>query len=358
MTLSVETIDDLLSNLRSLPASRYREQTFMEIAGYPYFENVCSNVLQFYLQPSNEHGFGTLLLDALAMLINKEIVIDRQNIDVRREELTAEGNRIDIVIESDNFVFGIENKVFAGLKNPFDEYAEHLERMCKGRQVYKVLLSLRPIQPSPELQGFYPVSYNLFFQQVIANIGSYFLTAQEHHITFLRDFIQTMQNLQKSTAMDMQRLAYFRDNQQNIEMLLTEVNGLREEMREKVKQLKEITESDIDVSPYSIASGLWRSSTGLRDVIWYTVKLSDSLWLQFDVLLTPAGWTMGFYNRRGSFDQVKQWVEKQGIKVESTTASKLLAYKGECNSLPYEKELEVLRTWILNMLKKLTAPTT
>ena len=97
----------------------------MEIAGYPHFENVCSNILAFYLQPNNEHGFGTLFLDVLASLIDEEIVIDGQNVDIRREELTKKGNRIDLVIESDNYIFGIENKIYADPYNPFEEYAEH-----------------------------------------------------------------------------------------------------------------------------------------------------------------------------------------------------------------------------------------
>ena len=82
----------------------------MEIAGYPHFENVCSNILAFYLQPSNEHGFGTLFLDVLAILINAEIEIDGQSIDVRREEHTRIRNRIDLVIESDNYIIGIEKR--------------------------------------------------------------------------------------------------------------------------------------------------------------------------------------------------------------------------------------------------------
>ena len=89
MTLSIEQIADLFAGLEKLPKAVKREQTFMEIAGYPHFENVCSNILAFYLQPCNNHGFGTLFLDVLAILINAEIEIDGQSIDVRREELTA-----------------------------------------------------------------------------------------------------------------------------------------------------------------------------------------------------------------------------------------------------------------------------
>ena len=243
-TLPLEKITHLLNGLKSLPPSQKREPTFMEIAGYPHFENVCSNILQFYLQPSNEHGFGTLLLDSLFTLINENVVIDGQNIDVRREESTANGNRIDLVIESDDFVLGIENKIFAYDCNPFDDYTEHLDQF--SRQVYKVILSLRPIKEAPRLCGFNPITYDLLFQKVIENIGSYFLTSREPHITFLRDFIKTLKNLQEDTSVDQQRFTYFRDNQQDIETLLIELGLLRKDLRGRVNLLSSIISDDVD----------------------------------------------------------------------------------------------------------------
>ena len=115
MTLSIEQIADLFAGLNNLPKAVNREPTFMEIAGYPHFENVCSNILAFYLQPMNEHGFGTLFLDVLSTLINEGIAIDGQGVDVRREEITGNRKRLDLVIESDNYIIGIENKIYAGL---------------------------------------------------------------------------------------------------------------------------------------------------------------------------------------------------------------------------------------------------
>jgi PD-(D/E)XK nuclease superfamily len=201
VTLSIEQIADLFAGLKNLPKAINREPTFMEIAGYPHFENVCSNILAFYLQPNNNHGFGTLFLDVLTTLINEEIEIDGQDIEVRREEPTKKGNRIDLVIKSGNYVLGIENKIYADLNNPFCDYSKHLDSLSEGRKkIHKILLSLRSVQPSPQLYGFYPISYEIFFQKVLMRIGSYFLTANEPHATFLRDFIQTIQNLQKSNG--------------------------------------------------------------------------------------------------------------------------------------------------------------
>ena len=329
----------------------------MEIAGYPHFENVCSNILAFYLDPSKNHGFGTLFLDVLATLIDEEIQIDWHGVEVRREEITRKGNRIDLVIESNNYIFGIENKIYAGLdNNPFDDYSSHLESLSNGHKVSKILLSLRSEQPSPRLHGFYPITYEIFFQNVLAKIGSYFLTAHQPHTTYLRDFIQTIQKLQKLNTMDLQRLEYFRDNQQNITILLDEVDNFRKDMRMKTQQLKEAVNCK-DISTYNIASGLWTSSRNLVAANWYIIKINDSFWLQLDLFLTPAGWKMQFFNSngKGSREQVREWLKERDVEFETSIGNPWrLIYTGIKNSHPYETEIEDIRTWTIDMLKRLT----
>ena len=329
----------------------------MEIAGYPHFENVCSNILAFYLQPSNEHGFDTLFLDVLATLIGEDLATDAQSIDVRREEFTTQGKRIDLVIKSENYIFGIENKIFAGLYNDFPEYSRYLESSRNGRQVYKVLLSLLSIQPSPELDGFKPICYEEFFQKVAANIGLYFLTAHEPHMTFLRDFMQTLQNLQEVTMMDRQRLEYFRDNQQNITALLGEVDGFRKDMWMKTQKLKEIV-SVKDISTFNISPGVWKSPKDFITVNWYIVEIDDSFWLELNIFLTPAGWTIVFSNnnRKGTIDRSRQWLKDRDIEVETSIENTdWLVYTGKDNSHPYEAEIEDISMWTLEMLKRLTS---
>jgi hypothetical protein len=359
VTLSIEQIADLFAGLKNLPKAVNRELTFMEIAGYPRFENVCSNILAFYLDPSKNHGFGTLFLDVLATLIDEEIVTDGQDIDVRREELTKNEKRIDLVIESYNYVIGIENKIDADLNNPFCDYSKHLKSLSEGhKKIYKILLSSRSVQPSFKLCGFYPISYETFFLKVLANIDSYSLAANEPHNTFLRDFIRTMQNLRQTTMLDQQRLEYFRNNQQNITALLNEVDDLRKDMRMKTQKLKDTVTVE-NISNYSITSGLWKSSRDLIDVNWYIIKIEDSFWLQLDLILTPSGWKMQFFNNgKGSREQVREWLKERDIEFTASIGNLWrLAYIGKDNSHPYEAELDDVRAWTINMLKRLTAST-
>ena len=52
-----------------------KEKTFMEISGYPYYENVCSNILAFYLNPKEEHKLGSLLINSLFFLVLADLEI-------------------------------------------------------------------------------------------------------------------------------------------------------------------------------------------------------------------------------------------------------------------------------------------
>jgi hypothetical protein len=93
----------LLNEFRKLLPRVTRPQTFLEVAGYPHYESVCSNLLAFFFDPKNPHGFGSLLLDALAAAGPIDGVTEGVYVDISAEQeaLPDAGNRIDILIESD-----------------------------------------------------------------------------------------------------------------------------------------------------------------------------------------------------------------------------------------------------------------
>ena len=63
--MDVSAAATLLDEFKKLPGRIRRPETFMEIAGYPHYENVCSNFLAFFFDPEGPHGLGSLFLDAL-----------------------------------------------------------------------------------------------------------------------------------------------------------------------------------------------------------------------------------------------------------------------------------------------------
>jgi len=121
--LKLEWLDDFV---RLLPKISKVRKNFMEIAGFPKWETVNSNLLAFYLDKTEEHGFGDLFFKSLLKLIELDkIELYNSDFFVEREVYTPKGKYIDIVIKSvdidDNgkhdWVIILENKVYADLYN-------------------------------------------------------------------------------------------------------------------------------------------------------------------------------------------------------------------------------------------------
>lgn len=57
-----------------------KEKTFMEVSGYPHYENVCSNILSFYFNPNEEHRLNDIVLKSLLSTIkNKQLELINNN---------------------------------------------------------------------------------------------------------------------------------------------------------------------------------------------------------------------------------------------------------------------------------------
>jgi hypothetical protein len=65
--------DKLIREFEILP-KRISETTFMNICKHSgsRFEEICSRILAFYLQPSNEHGLKDLVLSSFFELVPKK----------------------------------------------------------------------------------------------------------------------------------------------------------------------------------------------------------------------------------------------------------------------------------------------
>ena len=117
--------------------------TMMEIAKFPHWENVFSNILEFLLDTEQVHGFGPLFIRSIMAIYSSRCPdgwpkkgLDPESVQatekVERETSTATNNRIDILIECEDFVVCIENKIWSGLHNDLGEYREHCKTRCDG----------------------------------------------------------------------------------------------------------------------------------------------------------------------------------------------------------------------------------
>tara|TARA_R100001369_G_scaffold14782_2_gene29504 strand:- start:5995 stop:7197 length:1203 start_codon:yes stop_codon:yes gene_type:complete len=194
-----------------------------------------SNILAYFFDPNEEHGFGSLFFDSF-----QEIAIERiaalkrthphivfndissldEVISVCTEEQTNGASEttksIDIVLEGDDWVIGIENKIHHHITNPLDIYWKHLQ--SKNRKyTFGIVLSLELYDP----------------QYIEICDSGYFL-----NITHQELMKRVQNNLQLTGELNSTDLFYLREYFKNIE---SHYYHLKEtpEMDEVVKQVFE-----------------------------------------------------------------------------------------------------------------------
>lgn len=215
------------------------DPTFMEISGFPHYENVCSNILKFFFQSEESHKLKDLFVQALLKTIgeniNHEIVVN----DVIREEVTEKGYRLDIVILTDEYVIGIENKIYARLYNDLDDYSEHLNKKFskKDRTIFKVVLSIYP--NSGIDSGFVNIRYGEFFSNIDNLMGKYDHNGCPKYLVYLKDFMQTIRRIEGDTEMNNELAMFLNENINDTQKLLKAINEMKKILRRRVQDLGE-----------------------------------------------------------------------------------------------------------------------
>ena len=122
------------------------ERNIFSICGRGHYENPTSDLLAFFINPKEEHGFGTLFLRSFLEATDITASSLEMPFSPIREERTDRGNRLDIIVEGSDWVLAIENKIRHHLANPLHDYIEHIRN--RYRQVpecnrHFIVLSIR-----------------------------------------------------------------------------------------------------------------------------------------------------------------------------------------------------------------------
>lgn len=185
-----EEMEIAISNFLKIENQLFPEKTFFEIAGFPSRENVFSNILKFYLDTREKHGLGALVIKALLQEVKPDVTdADLTTIQIRREVTTTKYNRIDLVIDTNKYLIGIENKVYHSLQNDLADYADYLEKQSSKEKIF-IVLNLYDDKSIHE-QGFKAVSYMGFVDRLESSILN--LTDNKYTI-LLKEFIQNIKN--------------------------------------------------------------------------------------------------------------------------------------------------------------------
>ena len=227
------------------------EKTFMGICQYPgsRFEEICSRILAFYFNPNEKHGFRHLWFYALNLCVeNVEGCNISHDIKIRLEEYTdyseEKNKRIDIIIETDDTVYAIENKIGASLYNNLAIYAQHIDNRddYKGKKKVKIVLTAHTLGPDEKQKakdnGFTEVSYKTLFEKVNTLSGDYIASCNLNQVAFMFDFMKTLNN--KMNFMEnKERAEFFSRNKESVEKMIDQYQKWRQEVLKQ--QSDEIT---------------------------------------------------------------------------------------------------------------------
>lgn len=242
MEMEIEQIKEMLIKFKSIPKIKEKKPTYLEIAGFPHYENVISNIVSFFLDTKEVHGFGDLFIKSLLECVKSEKINEYkiETVSVEREVVTENKKRIDILIETNDEIICIENKIFANLYNDLNEYAKYVLANNKlKKEVINVILSLDKINSNLPTDGFENITYKELFEKINSNIGHFISYINSDYLKYLLDFKYTIYNLYGEEKMDKAIIDFFSTNWETILKFKDELNKLEKVIREKLEKIKQ-----------------------------------------------------------------------------------------------------------------------
>ena len=239
--MNIELINQMLINFDNIPKLKERKPTYLEIAGFPHYENVISNILAFFIETKEMHKLEDLFIKSIIECyfnteIGNEKIITQS---VSREVLTEKNKRIDILIETEKEIICIENKIFADLYNDLEEYSNHVLRIKEtDKKIINIVLSMNKINDELMTNGFKNITYKELFEKIEKYLGTYISYTNSEYFKYLLDLKFTIKNLYGEEKMDQKTKEFFIENWERINELKIELNKLEKEIEDKAKKIR------------------------------------------------------------------------------------------------------------------------
>jgi hypothetical protein len=345
----VESFLKLLLAFRALPETK-RRQTIMEVSGYPHFENVCSNILEFYFDPSAEHGLKDLLLSSFLSMAKAGDVEIPDKVKVIREYPVGDQQRIDLVVDCETFTLGIENKIYHWEANDFENYAQVIERLGANKKVLKAVLCLKKEANQAQPKGdFKRYTYDELWKQVRGMLGTYISQGDPKWVTCLLDFMETTTNLAGGNMEHKKLDQFFIEYDELITQMVTARDAFLARQHQKVAQLVAMMRETAESKQLSEPPWIYQKSCLVLD---FNLKQTHKITL--DLFLTTKGWKLTLLGRNeskapGSKAYLAKLVKQPALKTQVGNAQ-IVGERYIVKTWSIETDLdeirEALRSWI------------
>lgn len=255
--LDVYQAEKVIQEFKKIQFPKGQRKSFIEIMGLNHLESVSSKTLAFFLDSNQNHNLEDLVLGALLKLTGKQINYQLHSKDVILEKRTEKG-RIDIWIETSEFIIVIENKInHHADNNPFDDYISHAQKNNPdGKELILILLTIKTPDVIPT--EFHHIKHFELSQNILNGLGHKSLQADQYYLTYLIDYITAIEKLNPKSEygkMQMDIVNFYRNNREILEKIESEDNkeSVYQYYQQQLQEINdELKEQSLEIFPDDI----------------------------------------------------------------------------------------------------------
>ncbi|WP_375750014.1 PD-(D/E)XK nuclease family protein [Vibrio sp. HN007] len=279
----IKKMRELLKRAESIPNEEPNEPTIFSIGSKGYYENPTTDILAFFTDNNASHGLGSLVLKSIIQCLPDQF----QKLDCsltespEREVATKSGKRIDLLLEGEQWVIILENKVFHEQNNPFEEYENFLREernqdRFDGKQAIFVVLS-----PTGQAlkENWHGISYIELISTTKHKLAEHFIDHPLNKWTLLlREFLMHLETMMSKPTTSEETISFVLENLTAIknlqDMKKNAVNDYHRYLQLKLQQSLEQT--------VNISLNHWDSMPALRFSLDNWAKSNSDVVLYLD----------------------------------------------------------------------------
>ena len=256
------------------------DSNLFEIAGYPHYENVVSNILSFFFDAEEQHGFKDCWIKALLTCYLRKMPRDAfdvstiNTISIRREYSNGSDKRIDLLIDCGSFLVVIENKIYADLYNDLNVYTDMANNYLKekdneGVPLVKIVLSLSEMK-NIKPEDYINITYEELFNELDKEKDNY---RQDNKWQLLADeFIEAIKRRKTNMKIDEQWIEF---SKKNVKEFNGFIKAYKDDCRTRLKFCKELYKA-IKSMDESLSCGTYEGGQNDPNCsVYLNIKLSD-----------------------------------------------------------------------------------
>ena len=150
------------------------------------------------------------------------------------EVVTKSNKRIDILVEGNDWVLAIENKIRHAVQNPFEDYEQHISEAFPDAQRYLIILAPSPTTQIPNWRN---VSYQEFISPVKKRLMDQFFSEPfSKWFILAREFLNNLEEQTVDSKMTADQITFLEKNYVQISKMIRLQEAYHDLLQKKGQQ--------------------------------------------------------------------------------------------------------------------------